>query len=103
MADGKLVRDRIPEIIREQGREPIVRTIQGAELFEALVAKVAEEAEELRLSVGRADQMEELADLLEVVNAIARHLGIELSEVEAVAGTKRTRRGGFTKGLWLAT
>jgi predicted house-cleaning noncanonical NTP pyrophosphatase (MazG superfamily) len=100
LAEGKLVRDRIPEIIRARGEEPIVHAISGEALLDALIAKLAEESEELR-SAAIADQAEELADLLEVVRAIALHLGIDLQELEEVGASKREERGGFAEGLWL--
>ena len=100
MMEGKLVRDRIPEIIRARGEEPIVHAISGGELFDALIAKLSEETEELR-SASTADQAEELADLLEVVRSLALHLGIDLEKLEEVVASKRERRGGFADGLWL--
>lgn len=101
MTNGKLVRDGIPDIMRASGVEPIVHTLQEPEVLDALFAKLAEEAEELR-SAPDAERLEELADLFEVVRAIANHLGIELQAVEREAARKRHERGGFSKGLWLA-
>lgn len=102
MAKGKLVRDRIPEIIREHGTDPEVRVIAGDELFQALVNKVIEESEELRTAT-RAEALEELADIFEVVRALAAHLEIEMATLEATAASKAGNRGGFTQGLWLST
>jgi predicted house-cleaning noncanonical NTP pyrophosphatase (MazG superfamily) len=100
LAKGKLVRDRIPEIIRARGEEPIVHAISGEALLDALIAKLAEEGEELR-SAAAGDRAEELADLMEVVRAIALHLTIDLQELEAIVASKREERGGFAGGLWL--
>ena len=97
---GKLIRDRIPELMRARGEEPGVQTINGERLFNALIAKLVEESEELR-SAATADQIQELADMLEVIRALASHIGIDLQDLENVTASKREERGGFTKGLWL--
>ncbi len=99
---GKLVRDRIPEIIEATGVEPQVRSLQGDELLDALIAKLGEEAAELRAAKD-SERVEELADVLEVIDALAAHLGISVQEVQQTAEIKRALRGGFGKGLWLAT
>ena len=100
MTDGKLVRDRIPEIIRARGEKPTVHTVDGDRLFDALIAKLSEEAQELRRAP-QAHQVEELADLVEVIRGLAAHLGIDPQNLEVVTASKREERGGFTQGLWL--
>jgi predicted house-cleaning noncanonical NTP pyrophosphatase (MazG superfamily) len=97
---GKLVRDRIPEIITAKGKEAHVRTLQASELFEALMAKLGEEADELRRAEPDS-QLEELADLREVLAALAATLGYSDEQVEQAAREKRARRGGFQRGAWL--
>ena len=69
---GKLVRDRIPEIIRASGADPVVRTLTGEELIAALFDKLAEEASELR-EAGPLDAAEEMADVMEVVLGLGCH------------------------------
>ena len=100
MTSGKLVRDRIPEIIRARGEDPMVHTIDGDRLFDALITKLSEESQELR-SAPPTHQVEELADMLEVICGLASHLAIELEDLEELRASKREQRGGFTKGLWL--
>jgi predicted house-cleaning noncanonical NTP pyrophosphatase (MazG superfamily) len=97
---GKLVRDRIPDIIRAAGEDPEVRILDGDELIEALFSKLDEEAQELR-AANHADQLEELADLFEVLQALADRFGTTMSEVQRVAARKRNERGGFALGVWL--
>ena len=97
---GKLVRDRIPEIIRADGREPDVRTLDDAEYLHELHVKLHEEADELAAASG--DQVaEELADVLEVVQAIARANGVDMGQVGRVADRKRSDRGGFNDRAYL--
>ncbi|MGV1004594.1 MAG: nucleoside triphosphate pyrophosphohydrolase [Candidatus Nanopelagicales bacterium] len=97
---GKLVRDRIPEIIEATGQRPRVSRVSGEDLLDALILKISEEAQEL----GEADaphRLEELADIYEVLVAATDALGYQLDEVAATAEEKRKVRGGFTEGWWL--
>ena len=70
---SKLVRDRIPDVIRESGREPEVTHVKGEMLRQALKDKLVEEALELK---DAENIEEELADVLEVVDAIIDNYGI---------------------------
>ncbi|GII95146.1 nucleoside triphosphate pyrophosphohydrolase [Sinosporangium siamense] len=97
---GKLVRDRIPEIIESAGRRAQVRVLDEAELFPALIAKLAEEAEELRRAEPE-DRLGELADIYEVLGALAETLGLSFEELQEAARHKRAERGGFGDRLWL--
>jgi predicted house-cleaning noncanonical NTP pyrophosphatase (MazG superfamily) len=98
---GKLVRDRIPDIVRASGRSPLVRQLGDDELLPALLDKLQEEVDELREATTVADRTEEMADVLEVLGAIATDLGLDWSAVEVAAATKRDERGGFQDGLWM--
>ncbi|GII34136.1 nucleoside triphosphate pyrophosphohydrolase [Planotetraspora mira] len=97
---GKLVRDRIPEIIEANGRTAKVRVLDKSELVPALTAKLAEEAEELR-QAGPDDRLGELADLYEVLAALAGTFGFSDEQVQEAAHHKRAQRGGFSRRLWL--
>jgi predicted house-cleaning noncanonical NTP pyrophosphatase (MazG superfamily) len=97
---GKLVRDRIPEIIEASGRYPRTRTLGGADYADALHAKLVEEAAELR-DAAQDGVLEEAADVLEVLRAIAEHAGHSLADVLAEAERKRAQRGGFSGRIWL--
>lgn len=99
---GKLVRDRIPEIIRSTGRSPEVRVLDGEELVEALLSKLEEETCELR-AASATQRVEELADIYEVLLALARNFGIDMNGLVRVAEAKRAERGGFDSGLWLVS
>ena len=103
-ADGKLVRDLIPDIIRKSGRQPEIRHLVGDELIAALGAKLVEEAQEAADVVGsRDDLVEELADVREVMAALMTVRGITEQEVADAAAAKARARGAFASGVWLAS
>ena len=91
---GKLVRDKIPQNIRAQGGEPIVRIAEAAEYRALLRAKLAEEVGEV-LAADDADAPGELADVLEVVLALAADLGMNARQMESLRAAKAAERGGF--------
>lgn len=100
---GKLVRDRIPDIIREDtGKEPkVTRLSDPGKMRKALLEKLVEEANEARGALTRKELIEELADIGEVMLAIRNLHRISLKEVEWVRHTKQRERGGFSKSLIL--
>ena len=93
----KLVRDKIPQIIEESSKRCITRVLPAQEYIAALDAKLQEELNEY-LADG---SMEELADLLEVMMAVAEARGHGFSEVEAIRRGKAGKRGGFRERIWL--
>ncbi len=95
---NKLVRDRIPEIIRINGQSCLCRTLNDQEYLDALDAKLSEELSEYL----EDKSMEELADLLEVIRAVIIARGSTYEEVEAIRKAKAETRGGFEKRIWLA-
>lgn len=98
---GKLVRDRIPELIRESGRTPHVVTLSTSAYRSALLDKLHEEAAELSAAQTTESVLEEAADVLEVIAAIAVEHGATLDTIGEAARTKREKRGGFAMRLWL--
>jgi predicted house-cleaning noncanonical NTP pyrophosphatase (MazG superfamily) len=91
MSQAKLVRDGIPQIIRDSGVEPVTR-VAGAEEYRGLLrAKLAEEVEEFLAS----DDPNELADVLEVVLALAGDLGVDRDQLEKLRAAKALQRGRF--------
>ena len=97
---GKLVRDRIPEIIRASGEEPGVRVLDGEHFRTALLTKLVEEAEEARSS-DDDHLLEELADIYEVVLATLELNGWTETDLTATAARKADERGGFRARIWL--
>ncbi|HEX6921763.1 MAG TPA: nucleoside triphosphate pyrophosphohydrolase [Actinomycetes bacterium] len=96
---GKLVRDGIPDLIRDQGGTPQLTRLAANQRQAALLAKLREEADELAAAEG-TERLGELGDVLEVVRALADELGVTWAEVEAAAGAKRAARGAFAEGWW---
>ena len=93
----KLVRDKIPEVILQAGKQPIADTLSHEEMASALDRKLQEEVQEYLES----GSVEEMADILEVLHGIAFHKGISWDEVESARIHKRDERGGFVKGIRL--
>lgn len=93
----KLVRDRIPDIIREKGEPAVTREVLDEELDEALRIKLQEEVDEFLA----ARNAEELADIMEVVYALGERLGVPPAQLERLRLEKREKRGGFEQGIML--
>ena len=89
----KLVRDRIPEIIRKRGEVPKVRVAEEHEVDYLIRCKVVEEAQELLQS----SNTEEIADILEALEALLEHRGIDWSAIDEIRTRKKDERGGFDK------
>ena len=98
---GKLVRDRIPEIIRGAGKEPEVYQADPQEYRERLRAKLQEEVDEVLAATGDSAVVEELADVFEVVLAMADDLGVDEGSLREVAERKARARGAFKQRLVL--
>lgn len=98
---NKLVRDGIPNIIRAKGETPVVGTLDKAEYKKELDNELFEEAKEVVGAENRADRLEELADVLEIVRAMANLEGSSLDEVVSLANEKSAKRGGFDDKIYL--
>lgn len=99
----KLIRDNIPKIIRAAGAKPTVRKLAEAEFEEALLAKLGEETAEVQATVTSHDRLKELADVLEVVKALADLNGTTMDQLEVYRANRATERGAFRKRLFLIT
>ena len=97
MIYNKLVRDKIPALIAQQGEKPLVRTLEPAEFWEQLEKKLDEEVAEFH-----ADKsLEELADILEVVFALADSAGHSREALMEAYQKKHDARGGFADRIFL--
>lgn len=94
---SKLVRDNIPEIIEASGKSFVCEVLSDDRYLEMLDAKLHEELAEYQAS----KSMEELADLLEVIRAVALARGSCIEEVEALRIAKAETNGAFSKKLLL--
>jgi predicted house-cleaning noncanonical NTP pyrophosphatase (MazG superfamily) len=93
----KLIRDKIPEIIESKGGKAEIRVLTDDEYAFYLEAKLGEEVGEYH----RDKTAEELADILEVVYALAATIGCSKEELLEIYQQKHDARGGFKKKLFL--
>lgn len=94
---NKLVRDRIPEIIEKAGKKYIIETVDNQENYKLLNKKLLEEVNEYLEEYN----IEELADIIEVIHGILENRGITMEQLEKIRLKKREERGGFSKGIKL--
>ena len=94
---NKLVRDKIPELIESDWKTCKTRVLSNEEYIAALEAKLNEEVAEYQ-----ADKnLEEMADILEVLRSICIAREYALEELEAVRAKKADERGGFEEKIFL--
>ena len=94
---NKLVRDKIPEIIEASGKTCETEILSDEEYLQMLDKKLGEELAEYH----QEQNIEELADLLEVLYATAKARGYSIEELERVRVEKQKARGGFDKKILL--
>ena len=97
---GKLVRDKIPELIRAHGSVPVIRVLSDDEFVGELKKRLIEEAWEAHYADGTA-LVEECADIFEVMAWMMRARGIDPNEVFSMAEARRDARGGFSEKAFL--
>jgi len=100
VAYNKLIRDRIPEIINEDGHRAVIHVLDKDSYQAALRAKLLEEAQEASSAPPHA-LAAELADVLEVLRALVAATGMQWGELLALAADKRAKRGGYEERLFL--
>ncbi|MDD9311792.1 nucleoside triphosphate pyrophosphohydrolase [Cytobacillus firmus] len=98
---NKLVRDRIPEIIENTGKNFSTRVLDTREYIKELKKKSFEELQEYVETNNNEDAIEELADVLEIIHALAEYHGASMEEVEEVRKQKAEKRGGFKEKIFL--
>lgn len=97
---NKLIRDRVPEIIKADRHHAVTRVLDAQEYPTALLAKLVEEAKEARDAP--ADELPgELADVWEVLRTLLGTLPMTWQELETRAAAKRDQAGGFSRGIFL--
>ena len=90
---NKLVRDKIPDIIKSAGKQAVTHVLTDEEYLAELDRKLSEY---------QADKsLEEMADVLEVLYAIAAARGYSVEELERVRAEKAEKRGGFADKIFL--
>lgn len=94
---NKLVRDKIPEICIANGQTPVTHVLSDSEYKQELIKKLQEEVAEYIAD----DNAEELADILEVLLALAGTLQVSPEELERIRAEKAERRGAFAQRIFL--
>ncbi len=94
---NKLVRDKIPEIIVASGRKPVTHIMSDGEYVAALEEKLNEEVAEYQDD----KNLEEMADILEVLRALCTAKGCTLEDLEDLRKQKAKERGGFNNRIYL--
>ena len=97
MTYHKLIRDRIPEIIEASGKRAVTEILSEEDYLKALDEKLTEELKEYYAD----HSLEELADLLEVIYAVAKARGYSIEALHALQKKKADERGGFSEKLLL--
>ncbi len=99
---NKLVRDRILEIIEQDGVAYESRILDEEEFKKQLLKKVVEEAQEVLDSNGNKDELvKELADLWEVIESIVKTFELDHEQIQEVKQHRHDLRGGFDNKIFL--
>lgn len=94
---NKLVRDKIPEIISNDNKRFDMHTVDNDEAIKFLIKKLNEEVSEFQSD----NNIEELADIMEVVFSLAKKLGYSEKDLLKVRNEKKEKRGAFDKNIVL--
>lgn len=97
---NKLVRDNIPNIIKTKCETPVIKILDDDAYKFELEKKLNEEYHEVLDATGN-DRIEELADMLEIIRALAKLEGKTLQDVIDVANLKNQKRGAFEEKIFL--
>ena len=98
---NKLIRDKIPEIIKKDNAIPKISILNDEQFAIALKEKLVEEAKELLEAKTSEEILNELSDVLELVESITTNNKLTITEVEKQKLVKKEKRGGFEKKLFL--
>lgn len=98
---NKLVRDKIPTMIEKIGKQCKTSLLSEVEFEVELKAKLKEELAELLAAETSKDAIEEMADILEVMKALAKLHNATLEDIEKVRQVKEKERGGFQERIFL--
>ncbi len=97
---NKLVRDKIPNIIEENGETPVIKVLNENDYKKELEKKLYEEYKEVIEASGN-ERIEELADMLEVIRALASLENKNLNDIIDIADKKNKKRGAFDEKIFL--
>lgn len=98
---NKLVRDKIPNIIEAEGKKCTVSILDDVSYMKELKWKLNEELEEYHEAETDEDALEELADILELIDALTKLHGKSMIDLEAIREEKALKRGRFANKVFL--
>ncbi|MET3833451.1 putative house-cleaning noncanonical NTP pyrophosphatase (MazG superfamily) [Paenibacillus sp. DS2363] len=98
---NKLVRDKIPHIITSSGKECRTRILDSEEYKQELRTKLQEESDEYVKAASDQEALEELADMLEVIRALAEVHGANAAQLDKLRADKAEARGAFQERVYL--
>lgn len=94
---NKLVRDKIPEYIKSRGKIPVIHIASDKEYWRKLKEKLLEEGREFL----RSEEIEEVADIEETIDAICQYKKFSRKDILAIKKKKASERGKFKKRIIL--
>ncbi|TSB45723.1 nucleoside triphosphate pyrophosphohydrolase [Alkalicoccobacillus porphyridii] len=98
---NKLVRDKIPAIIKSEGKTLSTNILSDEQYLKELRIKLQEEMQEYLEAPNDVDSIEELADVLEVIHSLTVVHNSSVKELEQVRKQKAEKRGGFEERIFL--
>lgn len=98
---NKLVRDNIPDIIKQTHQHPITDILNDEDYLYHLKLKLIEEATEVLNTSTKDESAIEIADVLEVIEALMNHLDLSLDDVIKHKDDKANKNGKFNKRIFL--
>lgn len=98
----KLIRDKMPNILRDMGVSVSMHVMEHGEYIQALKKKLLEEANEVLESKTENELREELADIIEVVLTLIQASGFEYQQIDQCRLQKREAKGGFEQRIYNA-
>ncbi|MGG0206654.1 nucleoside triphosphate pyrophosphohydrolase [Bacillus mycoides] len=98
---NKLIRNKIPQIIKANGKTPTTRILSEDAYIQELCKKTEEELTEYLEADTKENKLEELSDLLEIIKALAEHEGTTLEEINNIRKKKAEERGDFSDRVFL--
>jgi predicted house-cleaning noncanonical NTP pyrophosphatase (MazG superfamily) len=99
---NKLIRDKIPELNRQQGIKTNVKQLAGQAKVDALLGKLLEEAEELKYAQGE-DKAREIGDVRDVLDALVAELQLSDEDIRRYRQERNEKAGGFADGQYVST
>lgn len=98
---NKLVRDKIPEIIKNNNENPIIRILGEEEYIKELFKKLDEECMEVKNTSNKEELLEEASDVLEVLISLIEANKYSLEDLLNARNKKKKKRGGFENKIFL--